>query len=206
MAPEDVATGTERSFPFPFKPYNVQQQLMTEIFEVLERADDAKEGLGCLLHVPCEKHKRPSLQTRWRRWEYLNHQQEQVGFKKIMQLPYVSRTGKSLSILCSALHWLLDHYPKKRIQKREDEIKAAERDWISGHFKKNEVQELLRLETEKERCLAEMRERVQKLRTTSIEIKSPARKRSRRRSKIGEDSFLVDVRDENANGSQQRYP
>jgi len=97
-------------FPFPFPPYDVQQQLMSHIFSVV------KQGKGC------------------------------VG---IFESP--TGTGKTLSIITSTLHWLLDVYPGQREEEIRSETKVEDEfDWVAEFFTNQKVEEVKQKEKSKE--------------------------------------------------------
>eukprot|EP00466_Bigelowiella_natans_P002767 jgi/Bigna1/130420/aug1.11_g5128 len=132
-------------FPFPFTPYNVQQRLMTQIFQVMDQSDDRRradpEAPAC------------------------------VG---IFESP--TGTGKSLSILCSSLHWLLNSYPTKRRRSLEDEgcspseegsssssskqqNSSSGSDWVAAFQRQQQLSEFQDAERDKAELLEKMRVR-----------------------------------------------
>lgn len=121
------------SFPFPFKPYSIQDQFMRALYLVVEN--------------------------------------RKVG---IFESP--TGTGKTLSLMCSALKWLSDHNElnridlKEQIREIEKDVKASEaenaksEDWLSGQHdilmkkeKLNELVEQLRAMDEYDHKVAEMK-------------------------------------------------
>lgn len=123
------------SFPFPFKPYSIQDQFMRSLYSVVEN--------------------------------------RKIG---IFESP--TGTGKTLSLMCSALKWLSDHDELNRadlletIRLLELDIKASEAknaaadDWLTGQYdslqKKDELNKLLeqlKAMDEYDRKVAEMRKK-----------------------------------------------
>uniref|UniRef100_A0A3B5MS22 DEAD/H (Asp-Glu-Ala-Asp/His) box helicase 11 n=1 Tax=Xiphophorus couchianus TaxID=32473 RepID=A0A3B5MS22_9TELE len=106
------------SFPFPYKPYDIQEQFMTALYSALD--------------------------------------QGKVG---IFESP--TGTGKSLSLICGALSWLVDHEEKKRqeaaalLQEGEASLStsaalssssssaSAEPDWITDFVQKKAERDLV---------------------------------------------------------------
>lgn len=100
------------TFPFPFKPYSIQDQFMRSLYTVIEN--------------------------------------RKIG---IFESP--TGTGKTLSLMCSALKWLSDHNALNRfdlieqIQKLELEIKTIEKenakscDWLNGQYDSLQKKEAL---------------------------------------------------------------
>lgn len=100
------------AFPFPFKPYSIQDQFMRSLYAVIEN--------------------------------------RKIG---IFESP--TGTGKTLSLMCSALKWLTDHNELNRldleeqIRKLELEIKTIEEenarstDWLSGQYDSLQKKEVL---------------------------------------------------------------
>lgn len=126
------------TFPFPFKPYSIQDQFMRALYSVLEN--------------------------------------RKIG---IFESP--TGTGKTLSLMCSALKWLSDHDELNRldlseqIKRLEVEIKKMEEenaksmDWLSGQYdsmqKKEELNSLkdqLSSMEEYERKVCDMRKKWQR--------------------------------------------
>ncbi len=182
--------GNKVEFPFPFEPYSVQQRLMTEIYRVLEAAEDAHGGEGK------DDAGADSADTR----------ASGPAFVGVFESP--TGTGKSLSILCSTLHWLHDRYPE-RVRARRDAGKggggggSGGASWVDDFFRKKEADDAERAIKDKEECLAKMRERARvynKQRVVagaqlSADGKRAGRKRRppiTTRAPTGEDAYLVD--------------
>lgn len=129
------STSCPDQFPFPFKPYSIQDQFMQALYSVIEN--------------------------------------RKIG---IFESP--TGTGKTLSLMCSALKWLSDHEELNRvdltatIQQMEKEIKAGEMenaksdDWLGGQYdlleKKeqlNKLLEQLKAMDEYDRKIVEMRKK-----------------------------------------------
>lgn len=123
------------SFPFPFKPYSIQDRFMRSLYSVVEN--------------------------------------RKIG---IFESP--TGTGKTLSLMCSALKWLSDHDELNRadlseaIRLLELDIKASEAknaaadDWLTGQYdslqKKDELNKLLeqlKAMDEYDRKVVEMRKK-----------------------------------------------
>lgn len=121
------------SFPFPFKPYSIQDQFMRALYSVIEN--------------------------------------RKIG---IFESP--TGTGKTLSLMCSALKWLSDHNDLNRtdlmeqIREMEKDVKAKEAensksdDWLSGQHnillkkaKLNGLFEQLKAMDEYDRKVVEMK-------------------------------------------------
>lgn len=100
------------AFPFPFKPYSIQDQFMRSLYSVIEN--------------------------------------RKIG---IFESP--TGTGKTLSLMCSALKWLTDHNELNRLDLEEQirkltlEIKTIEdenaksSDWLSGQYDSLQKKEIL---------------------------------------------------------------
>ncbi|XP_055853974.1 ATP-dependent DNA helicase DDX11 [Episyrphus balteatus] len=101
---------TPQNYAFPYQPYQIQQNLMESLYEILEN--------------------------------------KQIG---IFESP--TGTGKSLTLTCGALRWLLDHEAlvkeelQQQINELTNEIKKLElednhaTDWIESHFQTEKKKE-----------------------------------------------------------------
>lgn len=155
------------AFPFPFKPYSIQDQFMRSLYSVIEN--------------------------------------RKIG---IFESP--TGTGKTLSLMCSALKWLTDHNELNRldleeqIRKLELEIKNIEEenaksiDWLSGQFDSLQKKEVLnRLRDQ----LASMDEYEQKVNEMNKKWKNQNQKRpnANKTKKFAESKELLDEVDTNEN-------
>uniref|UniRef100_A0A3B5MYU6 DEAD/H (Asp-Glu-Ala-Asp/His) box helicase 11 n=1 Tax=Xiphophorus couchianus TaxID=32473 RepID=A0A3B5MYU6_9TELE len=140
------------SFPFPYKPYDIQEQFMTALYSALD--------------------------------------QGKVG---IFESP--TGTGKSLSLICGALSWLVDHEEKKRqeaaalLQEGEASLStsaalssssssaSAEPDWITDFVQKKAERDLVSKLKEEELKRKKREERMEMIRN-NINLKYASKRKS----------------------------
>ena len=103
-------------------------------------------------------------------------------------------TGKSMSIICSSLHWLLNynkHNEKKSNHNDNNSKKEATPEWVNEFFEKQQKQE-------KEKKLEEKRELLRKQQETLFHSKEPLNKRQKlNHSNKNDDPFLIQDNDPN---------
>ena len=131
------------NFPFPYTPYPSQQQLMQAVFDTLHTAP---------MPPPADA-------------------TDSSHMARVAILESPTGTGKSLSLLCSTLHWLLDHAHRHtataataagRIDAAEAEADEEVPDWVRGWS----AEEKKKQQHEAERLLADKRQEIAALQPT----------------------------------------
>lgn len=138
-------------FPFPYQPYDIQQQFMQALYSAL---DQGKVGIF----------ESPTGTVCFHDWTRCKRKEETVAlFCRIyvfkMCCCFFLTQGKSLSLICGALSWLTDFEEKRRqetaalLQKGESSLSSAapssstsssaEPDWITDFVQKKAERDLV---------------------------------------------------------------